>query len=61
MTTVPNYLVDTGVFILYFRGNRKAIEFLRETRQRIAALKKTQMPANGTEPEPDPASASSDS
>ena len=31
MTTVPNYLVDTGVFILYFRGNRKAIEFLRET------------------------------
>ena len=25
MTPVPNYLVDTGVFILYFRGDHRAI------------------------------------
>lgn len=30
MTVNPNYLVDTGVFILYFRGNRRAIDFFRE-------------------------------
>jgi predicted nucleic acid-binding protein len=31
VTSVPNYLVDTGVFILYFRRNRKAIDFFRAT------------------------------
>ena len=31
MTTAVNYLVDTGVFILYFRGDRRAINFLRQT------------------------------
>jgi len=31
VTADPNYLVDTGVFILYFRGNRRAIDFFRET------------------------------
>lgn len=31
MTTAPNYLVDTGVFILHFRGDRRATDFLRQT------------------------------
>ena len=31
MTVNPNYLVDTGVFILYFRGNRRAIDFLEKS------------------------------
>ena len=31
MTTAVNYLVDTGVFILYLRGDRRAITFLRQT------------------------------
>lgn len=31
MTTVDRYLVDTGVFILYFRKHSKALSFFRET------------------------------
>jgi len=31
VTTALNYLVDTGVFILYLRGERRAIDFLRQT------------------------------
>jgi predicted nucleic acid-binding protein len=31
VTTTLNYLVDTGVFILYFRGDRRAVDFLRQT------------------------------
>jgi len=31
VTTALNYLVDTGVFILYFRGDRRAADFLRQT------------------------------
>jgi predicted nucleic acid-binding protein len=31
VTADPNYLVDTGVFILYFRGDRRAMDFFRET------------------------------
>ena len=31
MTIARNYLVDTGVFILYFRGERNAIDFFRQT------------------------------
>ena len=31
MTTTVNYLVDSGVFILYFRGDRRAVDFLRQT------------------------------
>ena len=31
MTPVPNYLVDTGVFILYFRGDHRAVDFFRTT------------------------------
>jgi hypothetical protein len=31
VTTTLNYLVDTGVFILDFRGDRKAVDFLRQT------------------------------
>ena len=27
----PNYLVDTGVFILYFRRNCRAVDFFRAT------------------------------
>jgi len=30
VTTAVNDLVDTGVFILYFRGNRRALDFLRQ-------------------------------
>lgn len=31
MTTAPNYLLDTGVFILYFRRNQSALHFFRAT------------------------------
>lgn len=31
MTTAPNSLLDTGVFILYFRKNQSATRFFRET------------------------------
>lgn len=31
MTTAARYLVDTGVFILYFRNHDKALAFFRET------------------------------
>jgi predicted nucleic acid-binding protein len=35
MTIARNYLVDTGVFILYFRGDRKGIDFFRQTEATI--------------------------
>ena len=35
MTDDPNYLVDTGVFILYFRGDHRATTFFRETTAEI--------------------------
>jgi predicted nucleic acid-binding protein len=31
VTTTVNYPADTGVFILYFRGDRRAVDFLRQT------------------------------
>jgi predicted nucleic acid-binding protein len=31
VTTAVNYLVDTGVFILYLRGDRGAMDFLRQS------------------------------
>jgi predicted nucleic acid-binding protein len=31
VSDVPNYLVDTGVFILYFRSDQRAINFFRTT------------------------------
>lgn len=35
MTDHPNYLIDTGVFILYFRRDDRAIAFFRETQALI--------------------------
>jgi predicted nucleic acid-binding protein len=35
MIIAGNYLVDTGVFILYFRGDRNAINFFRQTEATI--------------------------
>lgn len=35
MTAATRYLVDTGVFILHFRRNLKAITFFRETSAEI--------------------------
>jgi predicted nucleic acid-binding protein len=35
MTIAGNYLVDTGVFILNFRGDRNAIDFFRQTEATI--------------------------
>jgi predicted nucleic acid-binding protein len=35
VTADPSYLVDTGVFILYFRGDRRAIDFFRATGEAI--------------------------
>jgi predicted nucleic acid-binding protein len=31
VTEPPNYLIDTGVFILYLHGDREATRFFRET------------------------------
>lgn len=35
MTTVARSMVDTGVFILYFRWHSKALSFFRETLEEI--------------------------
>lgn len=42
MTTAPNYLLDTGVFILYFRRNQSAIHFFRDTQAVLYYSRMTQ-------------------